>query len=642
MKTKRNAFQTATSHIAAHAARKKSPEKTRSSRPAISNTWSSSQPAFGKDPWRVGAPATNVETARRAGGQSLGAKDVVSPLSEAIDDRVLELIHRADRGLKQYRQDKDKTFGMGYAFRLPVLIREFDFMGAKAIPDSERHDVVLVDVGYLTPLPFPQSYTITMSRTTDWMWYFTHMCTPFSFRTLVERQSLSLHGEQGFRMFGKMVIDLVESIVANPQQYQALLLHYRRENACALVFSEIVGGIRSVPLLALDFRATQWSEMRDMLVAQHQFLTKTLAQVQERLARVLDIVQQHAPGLMLHLSAQKLTTPSVSRGWFEHTKRVISTNRPVATTGDHGNVSVNALPLSSAVSRQAGKTNALFERDIFVSAHSPPTPDQSSRTANPAPVRQRFRCALLATPPLDRVGDSAQGRDATRNVQFTLTLTDPANPLLYLRSTPITRDVWAAMVRGQNHVDVGFLPTEGIGGVLGLVSECLQGCSADGRFTANLALAPATSTPTRAGHLPPPRTATLTFHEHLKYRTHALLMFHLAEANDDGIRAHLGECMARLQEEYTATVARLESYLSTIRQRKPALLLHLPQLRVPSGSPESVRRWAAAATTTVEDQVAEERAAVRDAVQSRDAWLWPALMREGTFATRAGGSSERN
>ncbi|KAJ3354296.1 hypothetical protein GGF32_002597, partial [Allomyces javanicus] len=223
---------------------------------------------------------------------------MVNPLSEAkqFDDRVLELIHRADRGLKEHHQEKDKTFAPPRRqFRLPVMIREFDFMGAKTIPDSERHDVVLVDIGYLTPLPFPQSYTITMSRTTDWMWHFTHLCTPFSFRTLVERQSLSLHGEQGFRAFGKMVIDLVESVAANPQQYQALLLYYRRENACALVFSEIVGGIRSVPLLALDFRATRWSEMQDMLVAQHQFLTKTLAQVQERLARVLDIIQQHAP-----------------------------------------------------------------------------------------------------------------------------------------------------------------------------------------------------------------------------------------------------------------------------------------------------------------------------------------------------------
>ncbi|KAJ3350202.1 hypothetical protein GGF32_005005 [Allomyces javanicus] len=194
------------------------------------------------------------------------------------------------------------------------------------------------------------------------------------------------------------------------------------------------------------------------------------------------------------------------------------------------------------------------------------------------------------------------------------------------------------MVRGQNHVDVGFLPTEGIGGVLGLVSECLQGCSSDGRFTANLVLSPPPSTVTRAGHLRPLRTATLTFHEHLKYRTHALLAFHLAEANDDGMRTHLGECMTRLQEEYTATVARLESYLSTIRQQKPALLLHLPQLRVLSGSPESVRRWAVAASATVEDQVAADRAAVRDAMNSRDAWLWPALMREGTFATHTGAS----
>ncbi|KAJ3354298.1 hypothetical protein GGF32_002599 [Allomyces javanicus] len=504
---------------------------------------------------------------------------MVNPLSEAkqFDDRVLELIHRADRGLKEHHQEKDKTFAPPRRqFRLPVLIREFDFMGAKTIPDSERHDVVLVDIGYLTPLPFPQSYTITMSRTTDWMWHFTHLCTPFSFRTLVERQSLSLHGEQGFRAFGKMVIDLVESVAANPQQYQALLLYYRRENACALVFSEIVGGIRSVPLLALDFRATRWSEMQDML--------KTLAQVQERLSRVLDIIQQHAPGLMLHLSAQKLTALSVSRGWFEHTKRIISTNRPVAAVVGNENIPVNALPLSSAVSRLAGKTDVLFERD-------------------------RFRCVLLAAPPFDPTNGSAKGRDSTRNVQFALTLTDPANPLLYLRSTPITRDMWAAMVRGQNHVDVGFLPTEGIGGVLGLVSECLQGCSADGRFTANLVFVPTTSTPARAGHPPSPRTATLTFRAHLKYRTHALLTLHLAEANEDGMRAHLGECMVRLQEVYTATVARPESYLSTIRQRKPVLLLHLPQLRVPSGSPESVRRWAAAAPLMMEDQVAEERAA---------------------------------
>ncbi|KAI9184610.1 guanine nucleotide-binding protein subunit alpha [Blastocladiella emersonii ATCC 22665] len=402
-------------------------------------------------------------------------------------------------------------------------------MGSAESKSKRRREAFTIDVGYLTNCEFPQYYPVQLARADDFFWNYTFLCTPFSFRTLCESQSLNLKGEEGFRNFGKLLCELVEQCRSDPDCYQAKLLMYEREGICSLVFTET-------------------------------FSRERVDQARARLARLLNVIQVHAPTLLLSISSTQKQSTKAQR-WFESTRVALN------VVCDRSEPPSPSIP---AAARLFDKTDWHNKQVIFAMPLllADPVPDQ-------LPPRLEFR--ILAFTP---TRSASEPKTSAVEPRFRLAIAAQGDPLFLMATEDIDRERWRVLVRDHGGLPAfGFLPDEGLGGFVGVISACIRESHSKGRYSiqAQATSEDATGTGFGSAHCPR-RGLRLTITEHSKYRTCAFLSFHLTEVGDDLTKAHLAESIAQLQTELECTTQRLNEHLDVVKAKRPALLLHLAKL----------------------------------------------------------------
>ncbi|KAL2916031.1 hypothetical protein HK105_204455 [Polyrhizophydium stewartii] len=170
----------------------------------------------------------------------------------------------------------------------------------------------------LTAKPFPQCHKLVLTcPSEDAFFHWTFLCTPFSFATLAREMRWDLPQMAGdamaatFESFGRTVRDRVREFTARLHVGSA-------EDGAVLTFSEIVCGYRTVDLLSLSFRPSDWADVQQdvrvdfgRMKAYHDRLKSTLVQV-------MDTVARYQPGLLLAANLGPEVAPTVQpRRWSD-------------------------------------------------------------------------------------------------------------------------------------------------------------------------------------------------------------------------------------------------------------------------------------------------------------------------------------
>lgn len=118
-------------------------------------------------------------------------------------------------------------------------------------------------------LMFPQCFKCVLTcPTEDLFFHWTFICTPFSFKTLARFMKWEFPPTAGsseshaFLNFNTIIKERVIECATMPDRFKAKL-RIDIENKCAsLVFVEVVKLYRVVHLLCLDFRPSEWNEIK--------------------------------------------------------------------------------------------------------------------------------------------------------------------------------------------------------------------------------------------------------------------------------------------------------------------------------------------------------------------------------------------
>ncbi|KAJ1508701.1 hypothetical protein HMI54_002998 [Coelomomyces lativittatus] len=393
-----------------------------------------------------------------------------------------------------------------------------------------------LDVGYLTNPPFPQSYKLTLARLKDVLWNYTHLCTPFSFRSLVVQHCLNLKNESGFQSFGKMVIDLIIAVNDDPSRYSSQIRVYKKENICQLVFLETVGGIRTSPILTLDFRPTHQDELKEIILDHYRFLQESFNLANSGLKNLLRIIQKFAPSLLLHLSTTE-TQWNTAKGWMKQTHSLFDVSKPrfINEVIKYNGSVISVQP------KPRPKEQDLLSRKIYFQ------------------IGEEKRPLIITVTSLQ----------CDREICFQISLTDTNDPFFYMKTKPFDRKTWYKMLGGDYDIDPGFLTEEGVGGVIGLLKRCFSLCHTVGKFAAEF-------------QRKSKKKAVIIFTEHLRYRPQEFLKFTLYDTKD---YERLATNLTRLHEKKNEAVQEFQKYWDFIKRYKPSLLIHIPILSKPNRKP---------------------------------------------------------
>nr|KAJ3418531.1 hypothetical protein HK105_008200 [Polyrhizophydium stewartii] len=488
----------------------------------------------------------------------------------------------------------------------------------------------------LTAKPFPQCHKLVLTcPSEDAFFHWTFLCTPFSFATLAREMRWDLPQMAGdamaatFESFGRTVRDRVREFTARLHVGSA-------EDGAVLTFSEIVCGYRTVDLLSLSFRPSDWADVQQdvrvdfgRMKAYHDRLKSTLVQV-------MDTVARYQPGLLLAANLGPEVAPTVQpRRWSDTVNHLLprSIHIDPSSASPSSQNAWNELGEAADASRRPRimtPQERLLRKKAFVLTTMP---DQYTSEA----VFSKTVFVRVMTPEMQYESESY-----TRRLTFTF----------YTRGPADKPDAYYIVATSSPAARIGFHPDEGVGGVVGIIGGDYLGGVEDEpeRYYALLRIyaddqdskaaklravlrAPATkpvpkptkapvrvsdsiemlfgrprgpvtfadfggdntggdsaaapdSSPPKDGlqsstRIPPLQTAELVFVELVMFRTSHLLTIKFTETRRELIKAQIQEKVAHLQAETSLCRARLDAVLAVVQKRNYALWTILGNIRTP-------------------------------------------------------------
>lgn len=152
----------------------------------------------------------------------------------------------------------------------------------------------------------------------DLFFHWTFKCTPFSFKTLVNKMewevvSLQTTGdphEQEFKRFGYIVKTCADKCARFPNAAKARVTIDEENKVTQLVFTEIVNNYREIEILVLEFVPSEWELIKKDVLNDYNRIKKEYEEMKTQLVHVLDTVAINQPGILLSKCLDEIPVPS--------------------------------------------------------------------------------------------------------------------------------------------------------------------------------------------------------------------------------------------------------------------------------------------------------------------------------------------
>ncbi|KAJ3052468.1 hypothetical protein HK097_006235, partial [Rhizophlyctis rosea] len=376
-----------------------------------------------------------------------------------------------------------------------------------------------------------------------------------------------------FGGFAGRVKELVSACCADPKRFIARLNHTSSDHAATLTFVEIIRDYRETELLTIDFIPAPWSEIVENVTAEYERAQAHNTLVKTALMQALELVARYEPGLLL---AQNPDPPP----WEMY---------PAAPS--FGKLLEHLTSLDPASAEEARDEvedrKVIYEKafPVYIRHSQPMLPEQKLLSLS---------LTFTHSPP-----------------QYTLTLTDPADPFIHHQSKAITPTLFKSVTSHftflptHSHHSPDFTPTDP-NGFLSFLKEELIGkvILEPTRYKAFLEIHASRwenqeeDVLMRKRTPPMPRLSTLRFEEKVSRwdPVRDVVRFEFGESEWDVVGEHLKNRVKRVWRLTETTTSRLSRLLTlTLHSKNTTLLtaLHqtvgkLPPILVPN-PPRSIR-----------------------------------------------------
>ncbi|KAJ3109045.1 hypothetical protein HDU97_009163 [Phlyctochytrium planicorne] len=365
-----------------------------------------------------------------------------------------------------------------------------------------------------------------------------------------------------------------------------------------VTFVEVMNGYRKINVLTLEFKPSPWDEIvRDIRLDFER--TKIHASLlKSGLIQCLDLVSKRQPMILLSGGIPDPQQPNQPQSWKDLISDLLPSRRDETEENNGGFLTDEEKILRKkifvllTVPRQE-TVEVAYIKSTIVRVEGYPTAEDSSD--------QRVTFTIYS-----------KGPKLSHPTSFLLNITSPHDVFLNFTSSDITPETFQALTQHIDIVDptipsspasrdsiMGFLRTEGVGGVVGILGrDFLDGLDGGERYAATFKVVNDFGGGEKDGP-PPLRTGRLVLMEKVLFRVHEVMRMELMETGREQVKAEVQDRYMRLKDEIDWTQHRLDALLDAVRRKTPTLLSLLAAIPIPRSFTSTTRRYKKTSSTSV-------------------------------------------